>query len=296
MAPAYLTQRDGIRSALDLCIERCPGPDREGLSQTDALWPKRLRRIVRASLTYWRRPGLIEAAELLLTELVTNALRHGKGVEIGVRVSVRGDHLKIEVNDGTPARPELRHATCDEETGRGLFLVQSVADTWGVTDDGTTTWCTLPLSEGLPPMQHVAPTAPVLDRIRLDLPAGPLAAGLARVQARTVLTVLGWPGDQARAIDVLHVLVDNAVEHGHAAAPAAQRLGAFLSVTEAHELIIDVTDPDPTFSDFNKTLAGERGRGLGEISGQDVVLSWFVSDDFDGKTVRAVLRPGPVER
>ncbi|MFE6335225.1 ATP-binding protein [Streptomyces sp. NPDC057798] len=297
MAPAYLTQQTGIRSALDLCIERRPDPDdAEALSQTDAAWPKRLRRIVRASLTYWRQPDLIEAAELLLTELVTNALRHGRGPQIGVRICLRSGHLEIEVNDGSPARPELRHAAYDDETGRGLFLVASMADAWGVSDDGTTTWCTLPLDEGLPSMQLAPPTAPVLDRIPLDLPAGPHAARLARLQARTLLTVLEWPGDQSRAIDVLHLLIDNAVEHGHTAATAGHGLGAFLSVTEAHELIIDVTDPDPTFPDFDKALAGERGRSLEEIAGQDVVLSWFASPASEGKTVRAVLRPGPVQR
>lgn len=106
--------------------------------------------------------------------------------------------------------------------------------------------------------------------------------------------MLGWSGDHYCAIDVLHVLVDNAVEHGHALTAAGQRLAACLSVTEAHELLVDVTDPNPTFPHFDKAIAGELGHGLGEVACQGVALSWFVSPEFDGKTVRAVLRPGPV--
>jgi anti-sigma regulatory factor (Ser/Thr protein kinase) len=296
MTPAFLTQRDGIRSALELSIERHPDPDTEGLSETDAAWPERLRRIVRAGLTYWRRTDLIDTAALLLTELATNALRHGKGSDISVRVFFRDDRLVIEVDDGCPTRPELRHPKLDDEGGRGLLLVEAMAAEWGVSPDGTTTWCTLPLTKGPEEMQPAAATAPVLREVPIDLPANASAAGLARIQARTLLTVLSWPGNQHLATDVLHVLVDNAVEHALTPGRTGQRLSACLSVTEAHELLVDVTDPVPQFPEFDKAVAGESGRGLWKIARQGAALSWFVvGSDFDSKTVRAVLRPGPVK-
>ena len=108
--------------------------------------------------------------------------------------------------------------------------------------------------------------------------------------------MLSWPGNQHLAIDVLHVLIDNAVQHALSAERIGQTFGARLSVTEAHELLVDVTDPVPEFPDFEKALAGELGCGLWEIARQGAALSWFVvGTDFDAKTVRAVLRPGPVD-
>ncbi|MFJ4084903.1 ATP-binding protein [Streptomyces iakyrus] len=278
--------------ALEVSIERRPDPESDGLSGADAAWPKRLRRIARASLTHWGRPDLIEAVELLLTELATNALRHGSGPDVGVRVSMQDNHLKIEVNDGSPVRPVLRHAEVDDEGGRGLLLVESMAETWGVSDDGTTTWCTLPLTKGPEEMSPAAVTAPVLRRISIELPGDRSAAGLARIQARTLLTVAAWPGNQHHAIDVLHSLVVNAWKHAVIPGEVNQRFGALLSITEADELIIDVTDPVPLFPDFDQAVAGESGRGLWEIARKGAELSWFVvGEDFNAKTVRAVLRP-----
>ncbi|MER7578158.1 ATP-binding protein [Streptomyces sp. NPDC126514] len=135
---------EDANAALEVCIERRPNPEADSLSQANAVWPQRLRRIVRASLTYWGRPDLIEAAELLLTELATNAFIHADGLSIGVRMHLQADHLKIEVNDGSPARPVPRCANPYDESGRGLFLVAHMVKEWGVSEDGTTTWCILP--------------------------------------------------------------------------------------------------------------------------------------------------------
>ncbi|MET7382947.1 ATP-binding protein [Streptomyces sp. NPDC005526] len=278
-----------------MSIERRPDSGSGGLSEADAAWPRRLRRIVRAGLTNWGHPDLAETAELLLTELTTNALRHAGGPDIGIRVHLQGYHLVIKVNDGSPLRPALRCAGPDDENGRGLLLVESLSEAWGVSEDGTTTWCTLPLTEGLSDTHPAAATAPVLRDIPLDLPADPSAAGLARIQARILLTVLSWPGNQHLAIDVLRVLIDNAVQHALPPGTAGQHLGACLSVTEADELLIDVTDPNPTFPDFDKAIAGEPGRRLWEIARQGVKLTWFAGPEFDGKTVRAALRPGQVD-
>jgi len=54
-------------------------------------------------------------------------------------------HLLIEVRDGSHELPVPGDAALDDEEGRGLFLVEAIADGWGVSPDGTTTWCSLPL-------------------------------------------------------------------------------------------------------------------------------------------------------
>lgn len=286
--------REGTRSALEMSIERRPDPDSPTLSEADAVWPQRLRRIVRASLVHWGRPALVEPAQLLLTELATNALRHASGLDIGVRVYLQGDRLMIQVNDGSPICPALRRAKHDDEGGRGLCLVDAMSESWGVSPDGTTTWCTLPLTaEGSPQMQPVATTAPALRALPMELPPGPTAVNLARLKGRTLLTVLGWPGNHHAAIDVIHCLVDNAVRYG--LLPKSDRLHLRLSVTEAHELLIDVTDSNPTFPDFDKAIAGELGRGLWDSTQHGAVLTWWVTPELNGKTVRATMRPGQAE-
>ncbi|MFE4576598.1 ATP-binding protein [Streptomyces chartreusis] len=291
-----LRSHTGALPALEVSIERRPDPDSGDLSQADAAWPQRLRRLTRASLKHWGRPDLVETAELLLTELATNALWHGSHLNIGVRIAIEDAHLKIEVNDGSPLRPELRQAKPDDEGGRGLLLVECMANAWGVSDDGTTTWCTLPLIKGPEEMQSVAATAPVSREIPMDLPADLSAPGLARIRARTLLTVAAWPGNQHQAVDVLHELVDNAVQHAFTHGKPNQPFGAFLRLTEAHELLIDVTDPAPQFPNFDAAIAGKHGHGLWEITRQGVKLEWFLTgSEFDAKTVRAILRPGLVD-
>jgi serine/threonine-protein kinase RsbW len=90
----------------------------------------------------------LEDVRLLLTELVTNALRHGKVTaedEIGVRAEVAEGTVRIEVHDPgrngevEPRRPGARGG------GYGLFLVDRLTSRWGVDHrDGTTVWAELP--------------------------------------------------------------------------------------------------------------------------------------------------------
>ncbi|MGW0601696.1 ATP-binding protein, partial [Streptomyces sp. NPDC002776] len=181
-----------------MSIERQPAPDGEGLSSAEAAWPQRLRRIVRASLTYWGCPHLVETAELLLTELSTNALRHAFGLDIGVRMCLQDGHLMIEVYDGSPLRPVARCADPYDESGRGLLLLDSLAEEWGVSEYGTTTWCTLPLTKGPEDMQPAALSAPVVREIPLDLPADPSAAGLEAIRFPNVLAWFGLGGHELR--------------------------------------------------------------------------------------------------
>ncbi|MGW5651494.1 SpoIIE family protein phosphatase [Streptomyces humi] len=87
--------------------------------------------------------GLEEEAftlELILSELVTNAIRHATG-PIGVRL-IHDRSLVCEVSDGSSVSPHLRRATTMEEGGRGLFLVAQFADSWGTryTSAGKVIW------------------------------------------------------------------------------------------------------------------------------------------------------------
>lgn len=109
----------------------------------DGQWVGRLRRISAAKLCGWGLTTLVDDAQLLISELVTNALRYGEGSEIEFRLVITLQGLLIAVNDGSAVRPQLRVVGASSETGRGLFLVAALADDWGVSPDGTTTWCTL---------------------------------------------------------------------------------------------------------------------------------------------------------
>jgi serine phosphatase RsbU (regulator of sigma subunit)/PAS domain-containing protein len=84
--------------------------------------------------------------ELILSELITNAIRYGSG-PIGVRL-VRDRSLICEVSDGSSTSPHLRRAASTDEGGRGLFLVAQFAQRWGTryTPTGKIIWAEQPLT------------------------------------------------------------------------------------------------------------------------------------------------------
>lgn len=89
--------------------------------------------------------GELDTLRLLISELVTNAVRHGDGsrpVEVHAHWNAE---VRIEVCDhGNGFTPEPRAAPLDEPGGFGLYLVGRLADRWGVeTEDGTTVWFVL---------------------------------------------------------------------------------------------------------------------------------------------------------
>ena len=91
-------------------------------------------------------PGeLIPSAELLVSELVTNAVRYAQG-QIGLRLVLEGG-LVIEVLDDSAALPRLRHPDDDDERGRGLQVVSQIAQRWGARRavSGKVVWCELAL-------------------------------------------------------------------------------------------------------------------------------------------------------
>ncbi|MFD5480846.1 ATP-binding protein [Streptomyces hawaiiensis] len=106
-----------------------------------------LRRIMRLHLDVWGLQDLADEAQLCVSELVSNVITHvGPGTPATLAVSMQGTHLRIEVHDPDPrALPTLRDAGTDSEEGRGMTLVDAVADRWGVllNPDRKVTWCEL---------------------------------------------------------------------------------------------------------------------------------------------------------
>lgn len=95
----------------------------------------RARRLVRARLLDWGLPDAVETAELLVSEVVTNAVRHATGESLGLRL-VRTDALLCEVTDDEPTLPALLSAGVYEESGRGLRVVSRLAHEWGASATG----------------------------------------------------------------------------------------------------------------------------------------------------------------
>lgn len=106
-----------------------------------------LRRVLKLHLTLWGLPDLIETAQICVTELVSNVIKHvGAGVPAKLAVSMSGTYLRIELHDpDRRALPTLLNAGCEAETGRGVALVDAVTDRWGaiLRADSKVVWCEL---------------------------------------------------------------------------------------------------------------------------------------------------------
>ncbi|MFI8073294.1 SpoIIE family protein phosphatase [Streptomyces sp. NPDC086033] len=104
-----------------------------------------VRAAVSRQLARWDLDELAFTTELILSELVTNAIRYG-GDPIHVRV-LHDRTLICEVFDSSSTSPHLRYAAMTDEGGRGLFLVAQLSDRWGTryTPEGKVIWAEQPL-------------------------------------------------------------------------------------------------------------------------------------------------------
>ncbi|KAA6212204.1 MEKHLA domain-containing protein [Streptomyces albofaciens JCM 4342] len=102
------------------------------------------RRFVRRTLRSWGLSEFADTVLLLASELLTNAVCHATG-QLTLRVWHSARELGVEVSDGSTPRPRARLADNAEENGRGLMLVEALADAWGTRPGlaGKTVWCTL---------------------------------------------------------------------------------------------------------------------------------------------------------
>ncbi|MFD6997534.1 SpoIIE family protein phosphatase [Streptomyces mirabilis] len=116
----------------------------------------RAREYARTQLTAWGLEPLVDTAELLVSELVTNALRYGEG-EIRLRLLLDRT-LVCEVWDAGLVQPRRRRARDTDEGGRGLQLVGLLSASWGSrrTPRGKTVWFELPLPDGGTPLTDPA--------------------------------------------------------------------------------------------------------------------------------------------
>ncbi|MCX5202938.1 ATP-binding protein [Streptomyces sp. NBC_00237] len=94
---------------------------------------------LRKTLADWGLTPLEDPATLILSELLTNAQRHGRvpGREIETRFSLLPapgpTGIRLEVHDASPHDPHVRTPSPDDCEGRGLFLVNLLATHWGIT-------------------------------------------------------------------------------------------------------------------------------------------------------------------
>ncbi|MFF4116071.1 ATP-binding protein [Streptomyces sp. NPDC001714] len=109
-----------------------PPQFRRRLGRSDLRAVPETRRELRELLRHWGRPGRSEIAELLTSELVTNALVHTDREAVLTAV-VEPGQLRVEVRDFVSRRPRMCAPDTDDGThGRGLVLVDAFADAWGV--------------------------------------------------------------------------------------------------------------------------------------------------------------------
>ena len=147
---------DGVRDSGDARLPATPAGGPDGSRQLP-LPPSGLaaglaRQAARDALAAWRLEELAETAVLLVSELVTNAVRHAStgGSAIVLRLETSGGWLRIEVHDADPGGPVPRALAGLDESGFGLVLVDAMADKWGVrqTAGGKAVWVELETQPG----------------------------------------------------------------------------------------------------------------------------------------------------
>jgi anti-sigma regulatory factor (Ser/Thr protein kinase) len=89
---------------------------------------------------------IVEAAELMTSELATNSVRHARS-DFELAIHLARDEIRVEVSDHGRGQPVLRSPTPREQSGRGLRIVQELSDAWGTipSPNGKLVWFSLPL-------------------------------------------------------------------------------------------------------------------------------------------------------
>ena len=106
----------------------------------DSVAPGDARRALRNLCADHIENDLLVDAELLVSELVTNALRHGRG-DISLRARVDEERLRVEIIDaGSGFAYDPRHSDLEQVGGWGLGIVDVVSSCWGVHDGATRVW------------------------------------------------------------------------------------------------------------------------------------------------------------
>ena len=103
--------------------------------------PQLARSFLRATLETWKLDGLGEVTELLATELVANVVTH-VGAPMTLRVRRGRETVRVEIDDASSQLPVVRHPGEVDEHGRGVLLVDQLANSWGAETHprGKTVW------------------------------------------------------------------------------------------------------------------------------------------------------------
>jgi anti-sigma regulatory factor (Ser/Thr protein kinase) len=113
----------------------------------DGRAPRAARAAMRAVLSAWHFTdrGWLAAAEVVLSELVTNAVKHGGGC-LEVQVVAHDRDVTVSVADGSAVVPRRRDTGDGGEGGRGVVLIEALTRRWGVEDHegGKRVWALLP--------------------------------------------------------------------------------------------------------------------------------------------------------
>lgn len=142
-------QRDDI-AVLVAKLHRVPEENREIWTLPPRLTSVRqARELIAVPMERWGLDDLLPVTELLVSELVTNALRYAKG-KVGLRLVREAGVVCCEVHDSSPALPRVLQAGRDDENGRGLQVVSQLASRWGArrTYSGKVVWCEQALPVG----------------------------------------------------------------------------------------------------------------------------------------------------
>jgi anti-sigma regulatory factor (Ser/Thr protein kinase) len=136
--PVSLAHHDDAALVV-VALEGTARPARSGMGRrlpADLSSAQAARRFVADVLGEWSLAELVDEAELLVSELVTNAVVHtGEAVEL--RLHRREGGVRVEVIDGSSERhPELQEVDLDDTSGRGLFLVDVLSSAWGIEPHG----------------------------------------------------------------------------------------------------------------------------------------------------------------
>ncbi|MEU5534163.1 ATP-binding protein [Streptomyces sp. NPDC020362] len=184
-----------------------------------------LRRAAVRQLSRWGMPVAPNEAELLVTELATNVVKHvGEGTSAALILEWSGERLRLEVHDKSPAVPSLKSSDCDEECGRGLHLLAALAVNWGtvLTAAGKAVWCEIGLSVGSG-CRRLERVAAALENYEVARGGFPLRArgresGLEESAVELIADLLHWTAAQGHDPDDV---LDRAQMHYEAEAGAA---------------------------------------------------------------------------
>lgn len=123
------------------------GPYRAVFLPCDPAAARVARSLAVSAVEAWGLLDVRDDVELVVSELVTNALRLGARIALLIALRPGTDQIEVAVWDDAPGVPEPRPQRPDAESGRGLFIVGARADAWGCRPGrdgvGKVTWATL---------------------------------------------------------------------------------------------------------------------------------------------------------